>query len=594
VTTNQLMLLDLVVSIVAAGSWLGVGSAGDRRTLSRVLLYIAAAFTAARVVTVVLLAESGWWFVQEKVTLTLPLLLVGATVALIRRQPVWYFTAGYAALAGPLVTLLHGYPSTWAVALITVALVGGASALTASMLGVRRLRAAAVASGTALLVGVVLALVAAPEPSPMDGVSVAAMRGPSTGDVVRRYTLDARQATITLASGATLRAWTFNGQVPGPPITAEVGDLVEVTLHNTDIADGVTLHWHGYDVPAGEDGVPGLTQDAVAPGQSFVYRFRADRPGSYWYHTHEASSQGVRMGLYGTLVVTARPASAGVDLTLPVHTFNGSTVVSDPDDPVGRVVAAGTPVRLRLVNTDSTPRVLGLVGSPVRVAAVDGTELNDPAPVDGAGLRIAAGGRYDVTFTMPDHAVALRIAHADSEVTLAPTPGLPGPAGDVGGWPVLDLLRYGSPAATPFGDGSHFDRDFTLVLDRGLALVGGTPSYAYTVNGAAYPHIAAGVVREGDLVRFTIVNRSQDIHPWHLHGHRVLVLSRDGVAPTGSPLWMDTFDVRPGEVWRVAFRADNPGIWMNHCHNLAHADQGMALHLAYEGVTSPFHGGHGG
>jgi FtsP/CotA-like multicopper oxidase with cupredoxin domain len=96
-------------------------------------------------------------------------------------------------------------------------------------------------------------------------------------------------------------------------------------------------------------------------------------------------------------------------------------------------------------------------------------------------------------------------------------------------------------------------------------------------------------VRQGDLVRFTIVNRSQDIHPWHLHGH--LVLSRDGEAPTGSPLWLDTFDVRPGEVWQVAFRADNPGLWMNHCHNLAHADQGMALHLAYVGVVSPYHGG---
>jgi FtsP/CotA-like multicopper oxidase with cupredoxin domain len=56
----------------------------------------------------------------------------------------------------------------------------------------------------------------------------------------------------------------------------------------------------------------------------------------------------------------------------------------------------------------------------------------------------------------------------------------------------------------------------------------------------------------------------------------------------------DTFDVRSGEVWEVAFRAANPCVWMNHCHNLAHADQGMAMHLRYEGVTSPFHGGHGG
>ena len=57
---------------------------------------------------------------------------------------------------------------------------------------------------------------------------------------------------------------------------------------------------------------------------------------------------------------------------------------------------------------------------------------------------------------------------------------------------------------------------------------------------------------------------------------------------TGSPIWLDTFDVQPGEVWQVLLRADNPGIWMAHCHNLEHATQGMVVHLAYEGVTTPF------
>ncbi|MFB9681981.1 multicopper oxidase domain-containing protein [Streptosporangium vulgare] len=75
--------------------------------------------------------------------------------------------------------------------------------------------------------------------------------------------------------------------------------------------------------------------------------------------------------------------------------------------------------------------------------------------------------------------------------------------------------------------------------------------------------------------------------------HQSLQQSRRG-SPSGSPLWLDTFDVRPGEVREMAFRAANPGVWMNHCHNLAHADQGTAPHLRYEGVTSPFHGGHGG
>ncbi len=119
-------------------------------------------------------------------------------------------------------------------------------------------------------------------------------------------------------------------------------------------------------------------------------------------------------------------------------------------------------------------------------------------------------------------------------------------------------------------------------------MVDGKPAYAQTVDGRAHPSVPDQLVREGDVVRFTVVNRSLETHPWHLHGHPVLILSRDGRRYSGSPLWMDTFDVRPGEVWEVAFRADNPGVWMNHCHNLPHQEQGMMLRLVYDGVTTPF------
>ncbi len=114
------------------------------------------------------------------------------------------------------------------------------------------------------------------------------------------------------------------------------------------------------------------------------------------------------------------------------------------------------------------------------------------------------------------------------------------------------------------------------------------PTFAYTVNGNAYPEIPAQLVSFGDLVKFTIVARGYEAHPMHPHGHHVLVLSRNGVPASGSPLWMDTFEVRPGEVWEVALRADNPGIWMDHCHNLRHAAEGMVFHLVYDGITTPY------
>lgn len=433
-------------------------------------------------------------------------------------------------------------------------------------------------------------------PSPgAAAVSVAQLRGPSTpapGGTTRRYVLTARTATVRLPSGREIKAWTYNGLMAGVPITATQGDLIEVTLRNEDIGDGVTLHWHGYDVPCGEDGAPGVTQDAVAPGGEFVYRFRADQAGTYWYHTHQSSHRGVRRGLYGTLVVKPRADDARLDLTLPVHTFDGVLVLGDRDGRTDHTAAAGTSVRLRLINTDSDPHRFALAGTRFRVSAVDGRDLHGPGEIGDAALRLPAGGRYDLVFIMPATPVAL-IVDNDHTGGLRLRPDGADPAvPDTSGWPTLDLLRYGTPTAVPFDASSRADRHFTMVLDRAVATVDGRPAYAQVVNGRGHPTIPDQIVAHGDLVRFTVVNRSLETHPWHLHGHPVLILSRDGTPSTGSPLWMDSFDIRPGEVWAVAFRAANPGIWMNHCHNLPHAHQGMMLRLRYAGVTGVEGQGH--
>lgn len=66
-----------------------------------------------------------------------------------------------------------------------------------------------------------------------------------------------------------------------------------------------------------------------------------------------------------------------------------------------------------------------------------------------------------------------------------------------------------------------------------------------------------------------------------------MVLARNGVAATGSQWWVDSLHVRPGESFEVAFVADNPGVWMDHCHNLKHAEEGMVAHLMYEGLRQP-------
>ncbi|MGH3655909.1 MAG: multicopper oxidase domain-containing protein, partial [Micromonosporaceae bacterium] len=255
---------------------------------------------------------------------------------------------------------------------------------------------------------------------------------------------------------------------------------------------------------------------------------------------------------------------------------------------------------LRLVNTDNGTRTFTLFGTPYRLAAIDGTDVNRPGELAGGeSLELAGGGRYDLTFTMPDSPVLLSTGGGHGgggrgfpSLLLSPDGGSALPS-DMTSGTELDITAYGEPAKTPYGPDSDFDREFTQVLDGEMGFADGGINHLYTVNGEAYPDIPTLGVRYGDLIKVTVVNRGFEDHPMHPHGHHVLVLSRNGKPATGSPLWMDTFNVGAGEVWEVAMKADNPGVWMDHCHNLRHASNGMVFHLMYENVTSPYQVGRG-
>lgn len=422
-----------------------------------------------------------------------------------------------------------------------------------------------------------------------------------TPDEVFNLTAEAKQ--IKLASGRVVNAWTYNGTVPGPELVVHDGDLVQVNLHNAIPGIGVTIHWHGLNVPNAEDGVPGVTQNAVQTGQSFTYKFRVHQTGTFWYHSHQDAYDEVDRGLYGAFVSLPKgaPAPGLQDITVTTHNWNSlnNAVTFDTADVLSkRAVPAGSPVRLRIVNTgtfeptDTHSPTYILTGTNFQVAAIDGNDIHQPGDLaSGTQFIIGTAGRYDLTFTMPNHPVRLTftdnpnngfVLSPDGTGTL-PTPSLTGP--------VFDPTNYGTAAATPFTAASHFDRNFQLVLDDGPGFFNGGFEFRLTINGRVYPDTPMLMVQEGDLVKMTIVDRGHQSHPMHLHGHTALVLSHDGKPVAGSPWWTDTLEVRPGDSYVIAFRADNPGIWMDHCHNLQHASKGMIMHLGYIGVTEPYRTG---
>lgn len=432
------------------------------------------------------------------------------------------------------------------------------------------------------------------EPAPDAGhgttdgtVGVRALRGPRVQEPDRRFELTARNATVLLDTGRTVDALTFNGRTPGPELRMRRGDLVEVTLANGDIGQGVTIHWHGVDVPNAEDGVAGVTQNAVLPGERYTYRFQVDQEGTFWYHSHQASSSQVRRGLLGAFVIEPREGStADLDWALVAHTFDGVPTMNGAAGLVRRAVRPGTRVRLRVIDTDSTEQRFTLTGVPYRIAAIDGTDLEQPALLHDETLVVAAGGRVDVVFTMPRTPVRLSLAGTSAGIALS-SDGRASPAAPPLG-PDFDPLTYGRPAATPFDASSRFDRSFEFRITRKPGFFDGDPGLQWAINGGIHPDVPVFAVGDGERVAVRITNDSEGIHPMHLHGHHALVLSKDGTPASGSPWWTDTLNVRPGESYVVAFRANNPGIWMYHCHNLRHAADGLTTHLVYAGVSTPF------
>jgi FtsP/CotA-like multicopper oxidase with cupredoxin domain len=399
--------------------------------------------------------------------------------------------------------------------------------------------------------------------------------------------LTARQGKVKLASGKTVEGYTINGTSPGPVIRATLGDLVEVHLHNDDVEGGVALHWHGVDVPNAEDGVAGVTQNAVKPGQDYTYRWVAPHAGTFWYHSHQMSHEQVSGGLLGGIVITPKTLTPRtVDFLAVEHLYDGTATINGETGDQRVPAKPGQLVRVRVVNTDSGAQV-AWASIPFRVAAVDGYDVSHPDDVSGKGVEIPAGGRADLVLATPADGSAARVEVLGGPGLVIGPEGASAPAVKQPVDDNVDLLHYGRP--TPSGmDTSDFDRTFKYSIGRRPGFINGRPGLWWSINGHLYPDMPMMTVREGDVVKVTISNHSGKSHPMHIHGHHAIVLSRDGKKVTGSPWWFDSLEVRSGETFEVAFVADNPGIWMDHCHNLKHAREGMVTHLMYEGVSTPY------
>jgi FtsP/CotA-like multicopper oxidase with cupredoxin domain len=203
-------------------------------------------------------------------------------------------------------------------------------------------------------------------------------RDSSRGTV--KVDLEAREADVSLLAGKTTRVWAYNGTVPGPTITANLGDVVVANLTNR-LPEPTTIHWHGVEVTAPMDG-SNISQPPVEPGGSFQYRFRPLTAATYWYHSHVNSAMQVEQGLYGALVVQDRKQDRKLGLPEDELTLVVDDVLLDDNglltpfatDPTAKLTPQQRAVQLAdgregnhlLVNGQELPTVDVTAGRPQR------------------------------------------------------------------------------------------------------------------------------------------------------------------------------------------------------------------------------------
>jgi len=124
---------------------------------------------------------------------------------------------------------------------------------------------------------------------------------------IKEYRLTTKQAVVNLTGDGhpDTAVWAYDGTVPGPELRVRQGDPLRLVVNNK-LGEDTTVHWHGIRSPNAMDGVPGLTQPPIRPGESFTYEFTPPDAGTFWYHPHADTLQQLGRGLAGAFIVGTR------------------------------------------------------------------------------------------------------------------------------------------------------------------------------------------------------------------------------------------------------------------------------------------------
>jgi FtsP/CotA-like multicopper oxidase with cupredoxin domain len=236
-------------------------------------------------------------------------------------------------------------------------------------------------------------------------------------DGFKTFRLVAEPVKREFAPGMIVECWGYNGQTPGPTIEAVEGDRVRIYVTNK-LPEASSIHWHGIIVPNGMDGVGGLTQPHIQPGETFKYEFTLRQSGTQMYHPHSDEMLQMAMGMQGFFIIhpknlprqidrdfciflqewfvppgAARPNPA-IMTDFNLFTFNSR--VYPGTDPL--VVKLGQRVRIRLANLSMDSHPIHFHGHQGWITGTDGGAIPPSAWEPAVTVNVPPGSTRDVEF----------------------------------------------------------------------------------------------------------------------------------------------------------------------------------------------------
>ena len=457
---------------------------------------------------------------------------------------------------------------------------------------------------------------------------------------IREIRLTASPGEVEVGPGRTYRTWLYNGQFPGPEIRVREGERLRITVEN-DLPDaGTTVHWHGLPVPNPMDGVPGVTQEPIPPGETMTYEYEATPAGSYMYHSHEALQ--LDRGLVGPLVIEEKTPHVDYDRE---HTVILDDFLPGAPRPLEELVAGRSDqgdggMMGGMMDRDGgggcpmmdggEGRGGGMMGGGMGgiVPPYEGLLINGKLPGDPAEFKMKQGERVRFRLVNLSSAISYHLALAGHRMTVSHADARP-----------VEPVEVDSLA---IGMGERYD----VIVEAGNpgahALVaqpieGDVPPARAVVNyqGSRRNHppegqVPGGLRGEGRRLRYDDLQSVEtplgpDGDPDRTFNLRLsggMMMSRGEWAINGQQYPdADPLEIREGEHVRVnlsnmsmmlhpmhlhghffrtgnaikdtvlvephmgrasfEFMADNPGDWYFHCHNLYHLESGMARVFTY-------------